>query len=309
MIKIFSLFTILHVAVAAEAWALSSQIAEKEFLSPLILPADYSNSPKSDQTADQKKTDLMQSGVQLAKEYVTELDQGLYAQSWEKSGFLFRQTVSQNDWVKSLNLIRKPLGKAMSRKLGERRMIKDPYNLLKGQFMVVEFDTSFEHAPEGRELLILRSGSDDVWHVASYEVFYDEGDKSGKSPFSDQQRLTWKKEAAETAKNYVVELDQEHYAESWEKGGPLFKSMRNQQEWVKELNQTRKPLGKMISRTLVAENLVRDPHDPAKTIYVVIEYNTSFEKAPEGKEHLILKRGPGSQWYIGSYDVYTHALD
>jgi hypothetical protein len=309
MLKFFSLFTIFNVAVTAEAWASPSQIAEKEFLSSIILPANSTDSQNSDQTADQKQATWMQAGVQLAKEYVTELDQGRYAQSWEKGGFLFRQTVSQDDWVKALKLIRQPLGKAMSRKLQERRMIKDPYNLLKGQFMVVEYDTSFEKAPEGRELLILRSGSDGVWHVASYEVFYNGGDKSGKSLFSDQQRLTWKKEAAETAKNYVIDLDQERYAESWEKGGPLFKSMRNQQEWVKELNQMRKPLGKMISRTLNAEHLVRDPHDPAKSVYVVIEYNTSFEKAPEGREYLILKRGPNNQWYIGSYDVYAHALD
>jgi hypothetical protein len=108
--------------------------------------------------------------AQVAKDYVDGLDQGQYAQSWSKGDPLFQHIITKEEWTKALTESRKRLGRVISRKLKDQRLAKDPHGLPKGAYMVVEYNTSFQNAPDSGELLTLRRGSDGKWRVLTYQV-------------------------------------------------------------------------------------------------------------------------------------------
>ena len=112
---------------------------------------------------------VLESG-RVAQDYVEGLDRGQYAESWSKGDQLFQHAITKEEWIKSLNDKRKPLGKMNSRKLKDHRFGKDPRGLPKGPYMVVEYDTSFATAPTSVELLTLRRGTDGKWRVLTYQV-------------------------------------------------------------------------------------------------------------------------------------------
>jgi hypothetical protein len=112
----------------------------------------------------------MKESAPAALDYVNMLDRGEYAQSWSKGDPVFQQVLSQDEWVKSLNGARKPLGKVTSRKLKDQRPAVNPKGLPIGAYMVVEYDTAFENAPVSGELLTLHRGTDGKWRVLTYQV-------------------------------------------------------------------------------------------------------------------------------------------
>lgn len=126
------------------------------------------------QTGDSAEKDEMPEwmleSAQVAKDYVTSLDNGQYTQSWTKGDQLFQHTITQDEWTKALNSSRKGLGRVKSRTLKIQRPAWNPKGLPRGPYMVVEFETSFENAPESGELLTLRRGTDGKWRVLTYQV-------------------------------------------------------------------------------------------------------------------------------------------
>ena len=108
--------------------------------------------------------------AQVGKDYVEGLDNGSYAQSWTKGDQLFQHTITQKEWEMALNDNRKKLGRVKSRTLKDQKPAWDPHGLPKGPYMVVEYNTSFENAPNSGELLTMRRGSDGKWRVLTYQV-------------------------------------------------------------------------------------------------------------------------------------------
>lgn len=112
---------------------------------------------------------LIESG-QAAKDYVEGIDKGQYGDSWSNADQLFQHTITKSNWEKALSDNRTKLGKLKSRSLKRQVPAWDPKGLPKGVYMVVEYNTSFENAPNSGETLTLRRGTDDKWRVLTYQV-------------------------------------------------------------------------------------------------------------------------------------------
>lgn len=108
--------------------------------------------------------------AQVSKDYVEGLDKGEYAKSWTKGDQLYQHTITQKEWEYALNKSRKNLGRVKSRTIKKHMPGWDPQGLPKGPYMVVEYKTSFDNAPDSGELLTLRRGSDGKWRVLTYQV-------------------------------------------------------------------------------------------------------------------------------------------
>lgn len=117
------------------------------------------------------------------------------------------------------------------------------------------------------------------------------------------QMAAWMIETAQVSKDYVEGLDRGQYEESWAKGDQLFQHTISQQEWAKALNDSRKPLGKVLSRTLKDQRPAMNPHGLPRGAYMVVEYNTSFENAPASGELLTLRQGTDGKWRVLTYQV------
>lgn len=135
-------------------------------------PAATANQQESEDSADDQgqMPAWMLETAQVAKEYVTAIDNGQYAQSWTKGDQLFQHTITQDEWTKALSSSRKGLGRVVSRQVLLQRPAWNPRGLPKGPYMVIEYETSFENAPNAKELLTLRRGTDGKWRVLTYQV-------------------------------------------------------------------------------------------------------------------------------------------
>jgi len=85
-------------------------------------------------------------------------------------------------------------------------------------------------------------------------------------------------EAVKAAEAWLALVDAGQMAQSWEEAAPLFKQAVTKEQWLQALGSVRTPLGKVASRQLLSKQTMKSlPGAPAGT-YVVIQYQTSFEK-------------------------------
>lgn len=122
-------------------------------------------------------------------------------------------------------------------------------------------------------------------------------------PENQEEMAAWILDSAQVAKDYVETLDKGLYSQSWTKGDKLFQDTITQEEWVKALGASRKPLGRMQSRTLNLQGPAWNPQRLPKGLYMVVQYNTSFEKSPSSAELITLRLGSDGKWRVLTYQV------
>ncbi|HEU6446862.1 MAG TPA: DUF4019 domain-containing protein [Verrucomicrobiae bacterium] len=126
----------------------------------LIQPAD----------ADGKISDRDKPVVSAAESWLQLIDGGGYAQSWKGASESFQQAITQSKWVSALESVRKPLGALASRKLqSEQRMTQLP-GMPDGQYVLMQFDTSFANKKSAVETLTFMLEKDGQWKAAGYYI-------------------------------------------------------------------------------------------------------------------------------------------
>lgn len=113
----------------------------------------------------------------------------------------------------------------------------------------------------------------------------------------------WLIEALHVAQDYVEMLDKGQYSESWTKGAAIFQRTISQKEWDMALKLARRRLGAVQSRSLKDERPAYDPKGLPKGVYMVVEFNTSFQKAQNSGELLTLMRESDGKWRVLTYQV------
>ena len=95
-------------------------------------------------------------------------------------------------------------------------------------------------------------------------------------------------------------VDEEKYPESWEGLAGLLKKNTQKKEWVNDLNQFRKPLGKLLERKLQHET---KSSEASVGEYLIFQYETSFEnKKPVVEAVSVIKDNDG-KWSILGYSI------
>lgn len=97
-------------------------------------------------------------------------DSGQYSSSWEEASALFRAAVSEDDWVQSLKAVRTPLGERESRTLASAEFATTLPGAPDGRYVVLRFDTSFEHKATALETVTTMQEADGTWRVAGYFI-------------------------------------------------------------------------------------------------------------------------------------------
>jgi len=107
---------------------------------------------------------------QTAKSWLALTDTGKYAESWNAASDVFKKAVTRDKWVASVKPVRDPLGKVQSRKPKLSQYAKDPAGAPKGEYVTMQFDTSFEKKPGAVETLAEMRDKDGKWRVAGYFI-------------------------------------------------------------------------------------------------------------------------------------------
>jgi hypothetical protein len=118
-------------------------------------------------TAQQKPDQLAQ---QSAESWLTLVDAGKYDESWQRAAEYFRGAVAKEDWRKAVQGVRDPLGKMRSRKLKSATYKTSLPGAPDGEYVVIQYDSSFEHKQEAVETVTPMLDKDGKWRVSGYFI-------------------------------------------------------------------------------------------------------------------------------------------
>lgn len=122
--------------------------------------------PAVAQTAEEPKA----AAQKAAETWLQGVDAGKYAESWDAAAALFKKAVSRNQWQEAMAGSRAPLGAMGSRKLKSATLAKTLPGAPDGEYVVLEFETSFEKKKSAIETLTPMRDPDGAWRVAGYFI-------------------------------------------------------------------------------------------------------------------------------------------
>ena len=105
-----------------------------------------------------------------AETWLAMLDNGEYAKSWREAAAYFKSEVTEETWVQYMEAIRKPLGKLISRKVTNLTSKTSLPHTPKGNYVVIQFETSFANGKSGVETVTPQLEKDNKWRVAGYHI-------------------------------------------------------------------------------------------------------------------------------------------
>lgn len=97
-------------------------------------------------------------------------DSGQYDTSWDQAATLFRNTISKDDWVRSLGAIRSPIGALKSRNVASADFSATLPGAPDGEYVVFQFNASFANKAAAVETVTAMKDEDGVWRVAGYFI-------------------------------------------------------------------------------------------------------------------------------------------
>ena len=119
------------------------------------------------QAKDEKAT---AAAIGAAKGWLKLVDDGQYSQSWSQAAEYFRKNVSEGQWSKAIEPVRKPLGKALSRKVINSTYTTSLPGAPDGQYVVIQFEASFENKHNAVETVTPMMEPDGQWRVSGYYI-------------------------------------------------------------------------------------------------------------------------------------------
>jgi hypothetical protein len=117
--------------------------------------------------AQQKPEQLAQ---QSADTWLALVDAGKYADSWQEAAQFFKAAVTKEQWQNALRGSRDPLGKMLLRKLKSATYTKTLPGAPDGEYVVIQYESSFEHKQSAVETVTPMLDKDGKWRVSGYFI-------------------------------------------------------------------------------------------------------------------------------------------
>jgi TM2 domain-containing membrane protein YozV/predicted Ser/Thr protein kinase len=105
-----------------------------------------------------------------AKSWLALIDAGNYSESWIGASAIFRGSVTEPSWENSMSTFRKPLGDAGPRKLTSAQPMTELPGAPDGQYLLMQFETSFANKKSAVETVTFVMEKDGQWKSAGYFI-------------------------------------------------------------------------------------------------------------------------------------------
>jgi hypothetical protein len=115
----------------------------------------------------QKPEDL---AMVSAQSWLALIDSGKYAESWQEASTAFKANLTQEQWVGTVKSVRSQFGKVLSRKLKSAKYTTTLPGAPDGEYVVIQFDTSFANKKAAVETLTPALDKDGKWRVSGYFI-------------------------------------------------------------------------------------------------------------------------------------------
>ncbi len=111
-----------------------------------------------------------------------------------------------------------------------------------------------------------------------------------------------KQAALEAVESWLKLVDAGKYGPSWDAAAKLFQDNVAKSDWKKSVEAARTPLGKTVSRKLIAPRYLTEIPGAPDGEYVIIQFTTEFENKKEAMESLTPLKENG-EWKVSGYYV------
>ena len=124
--------------------------------------------------------DHINDGIAASQSWVAQIDAGKYEDSYNVGSAAMHTKVAQDRWVEVLSALRTPWGPVVSRKQISHIYRPNGYEGAEGEFMLVTYDTAFQHLNSATEVVVLK-WEDGQWRGAGYNAG-PKGTTDGSTP-------------------------------------------------------------------------------------------------------------------------------
>jgi hypothetical protein len=121
-------------------------------------------------TAIAQDSDKEKKAVSAAEKWLNMVDEGRYSDSWQGAAEYLRNAINQEQWNRSLRAVRKPLGEVVSRQMKTATYKTSLPGAPDGEYVVIQFDTSFENKKAAIETVTPMMDQDGTWRVSGYYI-------------------------------------------------------------------------------------------------------------------------------------------
>ncbi len=102
--------------------------------------------------------------------WLSMVDEGNYAESWNQAAGLFKAAVTKEQWQNMVKAVRTPLGKVITRKLKSKQYTKTLPGAPDGEYVVIQYGTTFEQKQSAVETITPMLDKDGKWKVSGYYI-------------------------------------------------------------------------------------------------------------------------------------------
>ncbi len=117
------------------------------------------------------KTEKEKAAVAVAGKWLALIDTGKYSDSWRDANEYFKKSVKQDPWENTVRSVRRTTGKMISRKLKNKIDKKPSPGEPQGQYIIVQYSTSFQNKKSATEEVVTTLDKDGRWKVSGYHFY------------------------------------------------------------------------------------------------------------------------------------------
>ncbi|MFN8058494.1 MAG: DUF4019 domain-containing protein [Vicinamibacterales bacterium] len=108
--------------------------------------------------------------VAAALAWLELIDNGQFEESWNRAAPLFKAAVERQRWAETIRRVREPLGRMMSRTQTSARATTSMPGGPDGAYVIVQFESEFEHKKSAVETVTPMLDERQVWRVSGYFI-------------------------------------------------------------------------------------------------------------------------------------------
>ncbi len=108
--------------------------------------------------------------AEAARTWLAAADEGRGAETWNLAAADFQYRIAAEQWQRALAAARAPLGTLRTRSSISARHATSLPGAPDGDYVVMQFQSEFEHKASALETLTLARQSDGSWRVAGYFI-------------------------------------------------------------------------------------------------------------------------------------------
>jgi hypothetical protein len=114
--------------------------------------------------------DAVKKAEDRAQAWLALIDSGRYGRSWDEAAPIFKTSISRANWEQTCQSVRAPLGRVRSRAVRSATYTRTLPGAPDGEYVVIQYDTQFEHKGSAVETVTPMRNQDGSWLVSGYYI-------------------------------------------------------------------------------------------------------------------------------------------